>query len=141
MNHSLSIFPSFLQNSIVLLPVVSKFVIKEELKVSFGSVKHFIPRRDCESSTEGGPIVFTYVLFCVRKRILDFKFTGGFLPFWNLENVLSPEGTSAGRLQRGPFVFTYVLFVLENVYLTFKKADGICGFWKSNIRFLPKNKT
>ena len=49
---------------------------------------YFIPRRDCESSTECGPIVFTYVLFCVRKRILDFKFTGGFLPFWNLENVL-----------------------------------------------------
>ena len=33
----------------------------------------FIPRRDCESSTEGGPIVFTYVLFLGRKRILDFQ--------------------------------------------------------------------
>ena len=33
----------------------------------------FIPRRDCESSTEGGPIVFIYVLFLGRKRILDFQ--------------------------------------------------------------------
>ena len=33
----------------------------------------FIPRRDCESSTEGGPIVFTYVLILGRKRILDFQ--------------------------------------------------------------------
>ena len=33
----------------------------------------FIPRRDCESSTEGGTIVFTYVLFLGRKRILDFQ--------------------------------------------------------------------
>ena len=31
--------------------------------------------------TEGGPIVFTFVLFCVRKRISDFQFKGGFLPF------------------------------------------------------------
>ena len=36
----------------------------------------FIPRRDCESSTEGGPIVFTYVLFLGRKRILDFQILG-----------------------------------------------------------------
>ena len=40
------------------------------------------------ADTEGGPIVFTYVLFCLRKRILDFQFTGGFLPFLNLQNVL-----------------------------------------------------
>ena len=33
------------------------------------------------ADTEGGPIVFTYVLFWVRKRILNFQFAGGFLPF------------------------------------------------------------
>ena len=27
----------------------------------------------CNPDTVGGPIVFTYVLFCVRKRILDFQ--------------------------------------------------------------------
>ena len=41
----------------------------------------FIPRRH----TEGGPIVFTYVLFCVRKRILDFQFVTEKTPFWNLQ--------------------------------------------------------
>ena len=53
----------------------------------------------CKADTEGGPIVFTYVLFCVRKTILDFQFVGGILPFWYLENVLSHEGASACRLQ------------------------------------------
>ena len=49
-----------------------------------GGLKQFIPRRH----TEGGPIVFTYVLFCVRKRILDFQFVTEKTPFWNLQNVL-----------------------------------------------------
>ena len=39
------------------------------------------PEGLCRAEPEGGPIVFTYVLFRVRKRILDFQFTGGFLPF------------------------------------------------------------
>ena len=30
----------------------------------------------CNADTEGGPIVFTYVLFCIRKRILDFQILG-----------------------------------------------------------------
>ena len=30
------------------------------------------PKGLCKADTEGGPIVFTYVLFWVRKRILDF---------------------------------------------------------------------
>ena len=49
---------------------------------------------------------------CIRKRIFEFQ-----KGLWNMRifkalkswNVLSPEGTSARRLQRGPFVFTYVL--------------------------------
>ena len=42
----------------------------------------FYPRKGlCKFDTQGCPIVFTYVLFCVRKRILDFKFTAGFLHF------------------------------------------------------------
>ena len=31
--------------------------------------------------------------FRFSKRILDFQFTGRFLPFLNLENILSPKGT------------------------------------------------
>ena len=48
----------------------------------FETLKMFYPPKGiCEADTEGGPIVFTYVLFWVRKRILDFQFTDGFLPF------------------------------------------------------------
>ena len=48
----------------------------------FESSKIFYPPKGlCKADTEGGPIVFTYVLFCVRKRILVFQFTGGLLPF------------------------------------------------------------
>ena len=54
----------------------------------------------CKANTEGGPIVFTYFLFCVRKRILDFQFTSGFLHFWDLENVLSLEGTLLFRVPK-----------------------------------------
>ena len=39
------------------------------------------PKGLCKADTEGGLIVFTYVLFWVSKRILDFQFTDGFLPF------------------------------------------------------------
>ena len=39
----------------------------------FGTLKMFYPPEGlCKADTERGPIVFNYVLFCVRKRILDF---------------------------------------------------------------------
>ena len=38
-------------------------------------------KRRLLADSSRGPIVFTYVLFCLRKRILDFQFTNGFLPF------------------------------------------------------------
>ena len=47
----------------------------------FFARKCFIPRREMHGISIRGPIVFTYVLFWVRKRILDFQFTNGFLPF------------------------------------------------------------
>ena len=45
------------------------------------NIELYPPKGLCIADTEGGPIVFTYVLFCVRKRILDFQFIGGFLHF------------------------------------------------------------
>ena len=65
------------------------------------------PKGLCKVDTEGGPIVFTYVIFCIRKRILHFQFVGGFLPFGDLENVLSSEGTP--DTEGGPIVFTCVI--------------------------------
>ena len=80
----------------------------------FETLKMFYPPKGlCKADTEGGPIVFAYVLFWVRKRILDFQFISGFLPFWDPPNVLSPGGTlRRSRARKG-----------------------------SNIRFLIQNKT
>ena len=48
----------------------------------FVTLKMFYPPKGtCKAAIEGGPTLFAYVLFCVRKRKLDFLFTGGFLPF------------------------------------------------------------
>ena len=80
----------------------------------------------CKADTEGGPIVFTYVLFRVRKRILDFQFTGGFLPFWKPANVLSPQGTLQSRYRRRANCFYLCLIVLGNVYWTLNLPAEIC---------------
>ena len=59
------------------------------------------PKESRDSRTEGGPIVFTYVLFCVKKRILDFQFFTGNPPFWDLEifylRVDGRDGRTDGR--------------------------------------------
>ena len=52
--------------------------------------------------TEGGPIVFTYVLFCIRKCLEDFQFTDGNSPKKISENVLfdgtdGRDGRTDGR--------------------------------------------
>ena len=73
------------------------------------------PKGICKADTEGGPIVFTYVLFWVRKRILDFQLTGGFLPFWDSPNVLSPGGRLRKQHPRGPIDTLSILLLLETV--------------------------
>ena len=69
---------NFIQKLNLILLKISEIDSKSKL-VDF---KMFYPPKGlCKADTEGGPIVFTYVLFWVRKRILDFQFTSGFLPF------------------------------------------------------------
>ena len=80
----------------------------------FETLKMFYPPKGlCKADTKGGPIVFTYVLFCLRKRILDFHFTGGNPSFWNLQNVLSPEGTLRSRTRMGSILILSILLCLE----------------------------
>ena len=72
--------------------------------------------------TEGGPIVFTYVLFCVRKRILDFQFTGGFCLFETPRMFyLMGRVGRVGRVGRSRFVsfkFLHTLWVYRlSIYL------------------------
>ena len=56
-----------------------------------------------QSIDQWGPFDIHSILLCIEKGVGTFKFTGGERPFWNLENVLSPEGTLQSRAQWGPF--------------------------------------
>ena len=65
----------------------------------FETLKMFYPPEGlCRAEPERGPIVFTLHFVGVGRGTVGFKFSGGERPFWYLENVLSPEGTSACRL-------------------------------------------
>ena len=77
----------------------------------FENLKMFYPPKGlCKADTEGGPIVFTYVLFWVRKRILDF-FHGRFLAFFNFPNVLF-DGTDGLDGSDGPDFCPLKFFIL-----------------------------
>jgi len=57
------------------------------------------PKGLCKADTEGGPIVFTYVLFCVRKHMLDFQFTKCFFLLETSPMFYPPEGSCESRSQ------------------------------------------
>ena len=96
----------------------------------FETLKMFYPPKGLyKADTEGGPIVFTHVLFCVWKPILDFQFTDGFLPFWDLGNVYPPKGFCKADTEGGPIVFTYVLFCVRKRILDFQFTGGFLPFW------------
>ena len=90
----------------------------------------FIPRRDVCLQTPVGVQLFLLMYYFLRKRILDFQFTDGFLPFWVLENVFPPKGRLLGDSCRGPFVSTYFLFWVSKTLEAFQFSGG----------FLPKKK-
>ena len=88
--------------------------------------KTFYPPKE----TEGGPIVFTYVFFFVRKRILDFQFTDGFFDLFETSKMFyPPEGPCRAEPERGPIVFTYVLFWVRKRILDFQFTGGFLPFW------------
>ena len=93
------------------------------------------PKGLCKADTEGGSIVFAYVLFCVRKSILDFQFTSGFLPFWELENVSSEE-TLESKYRQLFLPMSY--FGLENVYWTFNLSAVFCLFETLKMFYPPE---
>ena len=82
--------------------------------------KCFIPRREMQSISSRGPIVFTYTLFGIVKVYWTFKNIQVFSSFWNLENVLSPEGSCESRTEGGPIVLRIVLFWLYTDFETIK---------------------
>ena len=62
------------------------------------SWKCFIPRREAAKAAPKGSNWYFFHLIGVGNGSGGFKFTEGERPFRNLENDLSPEGTSACRL-------------------------------------------
>ena len=74
------------------------------------------PEALCRAEPERGPIVFTNVLFCVWKRILDFQFTRGFFLFETLKMFYC-----AGFSSKLPYIRVFL-----------KKFDGIFFFLKLN---------
>ena len=78
------------------------------------------PEGLCRAEPERGPIVFTYVLFLVRKRILDFQFTGRNSQKKIPENVLfnGTGGRVDGRKSKVSFKILHTLYVYRlSIYL------------------------
>ena len=75
------------------------------------------PKGVCRADTEGGPIVFTYVLFCVTKRILDFQFVNGKSPLRDSPNVLfDGVGWGGTEYQKCPLIFFILCWYIDQVY-------------------------
>ena len=87
------------------------------------------PKGRLLADSSRGPIVFTHVLFWVRKTLETFQFTSGFLQKKNMKMFYPPKGLCKGDTEGGPIVFTYVLFRLGNVYWTFKIPPFRRPFW------------
>ena len=79
----------------------------------FWTFKMFYPPKGlCEAEPEWGPFDNSFHLLCLEKGVGTFKFSGGERPFWNLENVLSPEGTLQSRYRRRSNCF-YLCLILS----------------------------
>ena len=75
--------------------------------------------------TEGGPIVFTYILFCVRKRILDFQLETVFFLIGTMKMFYPPQGTLRSRRQWNPFdSFHFIVFEKRYLDLSFQGRES-----------------
>ena len=105
----------------------------------------FIHRRH----TEGCPIVFTYALIFIGKRILDFQFVYGKKPFWNHQNVLlwwDGRDGGTGRSTKVSFNFLHILWVyrtciglltsmFKNCHQLFYGFENLMSSWRVWILF------
>ena len=96
------------------------------------------PKGLCKADTEGGPIVFTYILFCARKRILEFQFCIGYPPFWDPPNVLSPGGTLQSRARKGSNCFYFQFYWCRKRYWGFQNPNFQEAFLEPWKCFIPR---
>ena len=80
-------------------------------------------------------IWYSYHFIVFREGCLMFKIRLGTWPFWNLDYVLSPEGTLQSRAQWGPFWFFPFYCAMRRVFDTFNLQTEICQkkTWKCFI--------
>ena len=60
---------------------------------------------------------------------MNFQFTSGFFPFWDLGNVLSPEGTLLCRVPKEVQLFLLMYYCLRKRILDFQFMDNFLPFW------------
>ena len=60
----------------------------------------------------------------------EVQFTGGFLPFWKPENVLSPGGTLHSRARKGSNCFYFTFYWCRKRYRGFQFTGGFLPFWE-----------
>ena len=94
------------------------------------------PEGGCGSSSQGVQLIL-FPFYWYRKRYLGFQFTDGFLPFLNIENVLSPGGRLRKQLPRGPIVFTFNFIGEENGTVGSKIQFSNPPFWKPSDVLSP----
>ena len=94
----------------------------------FETFKMLYPQKGlCKADTEGGSIVFNYILFCVRKRTLDFQFTGGFCLFEIPRMFYPPEG-GCGSSSQGVQLFLHMLYWCRKRILDFQFTGAFLLF-------------
>ena len=98
----------------------------------FETSKMFYPPKGrLPADSSRGPIVFTYVLFWVRKSVEALKFLLVIRPFETSRLFYPPKGRLPADSSRGPIVFTYVLFSGRKRILHFQNLHIPSAFLRS----------
>ena len=86
----------------------------------------------CESRTQQGPFDSLFILLCLRNGFDTFR-----QPFWNVESVLSPEGTQRKQNPKGS-IWQSFQWCLRNGFDTFKIPIIRRPFWNVENVLSPK---
>ena len=92
----------------------------------------------CESWTQCDSFDSLPISLCSRTSFMTLKITNCNLPFWNLENVLSPDGTLRSRTRMGSIWYFFHFIVHREGCSTPSIYWRKFAFLKSWKCFLPK---
>ena len=98
--------------------------------------KCFIPLREASKEAPKGSNWYSFHFIGVGNGTGGFKFTDGFLPFWKLENVLSPGGMLRKQLPVGVQLILFPFYWCRKRYWGFqiyRRFFAILKTWKCVI--------